>query len=55
MIDKDRLSSETALLVFDMINVHVKTPEGAVNDNYAPILEGIVGLVTASRAQRQTE
>lgn len=49
MIDKDRLDSETALLVFDMINVHVKTPEGVVNGNYAPILEGIVGLVTASR------
>ncbi|MGA1206835.1 MAG: cysteine hydrolase [Litorivicinaceae bacterium] len=49
MVDKDRLSSETALLVFDMINVHVKTPDGAVKGHYAPILEGIVDLVMGSR------
>lgn len=51
MIEKNRLGPETAVLVFDMINVHVKTAAGEVNANYAPILDGIVQLVSASRSQ----
>lgn len=51
MISKTTLGTESALLVFDMINVHVKHEDGSVNTKYAPILPGIVDLVIKARSQ----
>lgn len=51
MIRKTALGAESALLVFDMINVHVKHPDGRVNAKYAPILPGIIDLVKRARSQ----
>jgi len=40
----------TALLVFDMLNGHVKLPDGSTSPSYQPIVANLLRLLAAARA-----